>query len=146
MYRVYQVQNGDTVETIASKLGIDANTIIDLNGLTSEVVTGQFLVVPNQQTVFTTYKVNAGDSVYSIAQKFNSNVDDILKLNGLNKDDYIYPNQELLVPKEGVSIYIVKEQETISDVARKLNVDPIALLGQNETIYLMPDQLIIYRK
>lgn len=146
MYRVYQVQSGDTIESISKNLGVESQILVDLNSLMKEVTPGQLLVVPNQQTVFMTYTVNKGESAYSIAKKFNTSVDNILKLNGLNKNDYIYPNQELLVPKEGVSVYIVEENETIRDVARKLDVSPVALLGQNEAIYLMPDQLIIYKR
>ena len=145
MYRVYQVLNGDTIESIALKTGVEIQTIRDLNGV-QEVVLGQLLVIPNQQVPFMTYTVVKGDSLYSISKKFNVSVDDLAQLNGLNKNDYIYPNQELLVPKENVSIYIVKERETITDIANKLNVDPVSLLGQNETIYLLPEQLIIYRK
>ncbi len=146
MYRVYQVQTGETINSIANNLGTSRQIIIDLNNLATEVTPGQFLVVPNQQTVFTTYVVSPGDNMYQIATKFNVDVDDLLAINGLNKDDFIYPNQEILVPQPGVSVYVVKQNETLNEIARKLNVDPTALVGQNETIYLTPDQLIIYKR
>lgn len=146
MYRVYQVQDGETIDGIAKKLGTESQTIIDLNSLKNEVRPGQLLVVPNIQDVFTTYTVGKGETIYEIAKKYNANPTDILMLNGLDKDDFIYPNQQIMVPKEGVSIYITKQNETIKDVSEKLGVGQATLLGQNETLYLIPDQLIIYKK
>ncbi len=70
----------------------------------------------------------------------------MIKLNGLDKDDYIYPGQEILIPNENVRIYITEEGSTLRDAASKLGDDVNSILMQNDTIYLQPDQLIIYKK
>jgi LysM repeat protein len=70
----------------------------------------------------------------------------LIKLNGLDKDDYIYPGQEILIPNENVRIYITEEGSTLRDAASKLGDDVNSILMQNDTIYLQPDQLIIYKK
>lgn len=146
MYRVYQVQSGETVNSIANKIGINPNDLINLNSLTKEVVPGELLVIPNNETVFETYTVVKGDNMYDIARRNNVNVNDLLRINGLNKDDYIYPGQQILIPKENVNIYVTEGIETLNEVADKLKTNPSDLIGQNETLYLTGDQLIIYRR
>ena len=41
MYKVYQVENGDTIDIIANKVGSLPSEIISINGLTGEVYEGQ---------------------------------------------------------------------------------------------------------
>lgn len=145
MYRVYQVEIGDTIESIATRAGMSPQELSNLNGLTGEVSVGQLIVVPNRETFFETYTIKQGDNMYDIAKRYNVNLDDLLKLNGLEKNEYIHPGQQILIPSEGVSIYITNENETLDQVATKLGINPVDILAENQTIYLMPDQLIIYR-
>lgn len=144
MYKVYQVQGGETIESIAQKLSISPTELINLNSLFDQVVPGQLLVIPNQDGMYENYIVQKGDNMYEIARKNNISLEDLLKINGLNKDDYIYPGQNILIPKDGYSIYITKE-ESLNDIANKLGLNPNDIINQNETLYLLPDQLIIYR-
>lgn len=147
MYRVYQVINGDTIQNIADRFNMTADELISLNGLMGEVRPGELLVVPQgRDSVFEVYVVQSGDNVYEIARRYNVDFNDLLRLNGLDEDDYIYPNQELLVPKQGVSIYITEEEQTLKEVSDRLGITPYEIIDQNETIYLLPDQLIIYKK
>ena len=67
-------------------------------------------------------------------------------LNGLELNEYIYPDQELLVPKEGVRIYITKENDTIDEISNKTNISKEDLVNLNEKIIVVPDQLIIYKE
>lgn len=84
--------------------------------------------------------------MYQIAKKYDVDVDKLLKLNGIDKDEYIYPNEEILVPRKDVNFYITKEGDTLASAAEILETNPAALLFQNETIYLLPDQLLVYKK
>ena len=68
-----------------------------------------------------------------------------LKINGLNKDDYIYPNQEILIPKNNYSYYVTKDGDTMNLVSNKFNQPVSELLAHNETIYLLPEQMIFYK-
>ena len=76
--------------------------------------------------------------MYAIAKENNIDLDTLLKYNGLNKNDYIYPNQEILIPSSRT--YITKENDTVKDVIDRLNID-IDKLGN---LYLLQDQAITY--
>ena len=62
------------------------------------------------------------------------------------KDDYIYENQQIMVPKEGVDIYITKEGDTLREVSKGMNAKLNLLLYQNPNLYLQSDQIIIYKE
>ena len=96
-------------------------------------------------TYFNYYTIEKGDNLYAIAMKNNTNVKNLLLINGLNENDYIYPGQEILVPNEGVNIYVT-ENDTLRDVASKLGLSEEEIIKQNETLYLLPEQIIIYKK
>lgn len=90
---------------------------------------------------FIIYKINKGDSLYKIAKKYNINPQLLASFNGLNMDDYIYPNQDILIPKSGYSYYITAEGDTLDMVADAFQTSIDNLLKQNKTIYLLKDQI-----
>ena len=92
------------------------------------------------------YKVKSGDNMYTISKEYDINVDDLLTLNGLNKNDYIYPNQEIMVPTGLYNFYITKNNDTIKTILENTNLPIEEIINQNDNIYLVPDQLIIYKK
>ena len=61
----------------------------------------------------------------------------------LNSEDYIYPNQEILIPKSNYSYYITKDGDSLDIVANKFNQNSKDLIEGNETIYLLPGQLLV---
>ena len=148
MYRIYEVQVGDTLTSVASKLGISPEVLANLNGINinTDLNPNSFIVVPKGTGLFDKYKVQKGDTVYEIAGVYNISPSQLLKLNGLNENDIIYPEQEILIPKSNVGFYVTEDADTISGVALKLNIPYEEIIGQNKTIYLMPDQLIVYKK
>ena len=60
-------------------------------------------------------------------------------------DDYIYPNQRIMIPKSGYSFYITKDGDTLNTVADKFKRSVNELTSMNQTIYLLPGQLMINR-
>ena len=149
MYKIYQVEYGDTIDIIANKTNTTSDNIKNINGINrdSDLVVGSLIIVPNEsQRVFENYRVKAGDSIYSIARAYNVDPDTLLMLNGLNKNDYIYPNQEITVPLKGVSIYVTKEGDTIDGIINNLGIDANTLNNQNKRIFVMEDQLIVNKK
>ena len=146
MYKIYQVEMGDTIESLSRKFGITNEELININGLTGPVVEGQLIIVPNTNNIFETYTIKQGDSMYSIASRYNTNEDYLLKINGLDKNDYIYPNQQILVPREGVLFKVTIDGDTITSVSEDMNVNGLDLINQNKSLYLIPDQLIVYKK
>ena len=106
------------------------------------------IIVPNNQNDdwFDTYIVQKGDNLYAIAQKYNISLIDLLNINGLDKDDYIYPNQEIMVPKKNVKVIITKEDDTLNSASKRLGMNTEEMLYQNDNIYLLPEQLLVYKK
>ena len=92
---------------------------------------------------FEYYTIKKGDNLYQIARQFNVNPSLLAVLNGLNSDDYIYPDQIIMIPKSNYAYYITKEGDTLKLVADTFNTNPNTLLKYNPTIYLTEGQLIV---
>ncbi len=148
MYRIYEVQNGDTLASVASRLGVSPEVLATLNGLNvSAILTpNSYIVVPNGDTLFDKYIVKKGDTIYEIARRINVAPTQLLKLNGLGENEYIYPEQEILIPKSRTSFYVTGDSDTLNGVIRYLKTTADNIAKQNDTIYLVPDQLIVYKK
>ena len=149
MYKIYQVEYGDTIDIIANKTGTTSNNIKNINGISSnaELVVGSLIIVPKEESqLFETYVVKKGDSVYSIARTYNVDPSTLLLLNGLNKDDYIYPNQEIAVPKNGVVVYVTRDGDTIGGIINNLGIDANTFNKENERIFVLGDQLVVHKK
>ena len=149
MYEVYMVKIGDSMESIDTSHDIDVDELRKINGLFSpnEVVVGSLIVVPVMgKRNYQYYTVKKGDSIYEIAKKYGIDYNLLLQLNGLDKDDYIYPNQSLMLPAEGIEFYLVKENETLQDILRKKRVSADDLIKNNDKIYLREGQLLKFQK
>lgn len=150
MYERYVVLEGDTIESIANMFGVLPTQIIELNGLEglNGLIPGTEILIPPAigEERFTTYRVQRGDNLYAISQRYNIDLETLAEINGLDIYNYLYPNQLLLVPKEGVKVYITGEEDTLNDVASKLNTTVNKILLDNEGIYLLPDQIVTYKE
>lgn len=149
MYKFYNVQPGETLEDIAKKNATTIDELRKVNGWYTnyDINVGEQLVVPEtRQQLFDKYIVIKGDTLYDIARKYNVTVDNLALLNGLDKQDFIYPGQEILVPKSDVRFYVTKAGNTITSVADVFETTIEELIAQNEVMYLLPEQLLIYKK
>ena len=148
MYSIYQIQVGDTLDTIAQKVGTTKQLLLTINGITdTNLVPGNYIVIPmNVNLPFTTYTIKKGDNIYEIARNYNVDYETLLEINGLDDDDYIYPNQEIIIPNKNFNIYVTRENDSLATVAARLNATQTDLIRDNATIYLLPEQLILYRK
>lgn len=149
MYEIYTVMPGDTITTIASKYNIDPALIYQINGFDASYTpnVGSNIILPNKTNLnYEYYTIQKGDSLYKIAQNFNTNVKLLALLNGLEETDYIYPNQMILVPKKGVSFYLVKQGDTLKEVIKLLNTNLMDLVNQNNNIYLQENQILAFRE
>lgn len=117
--RLYYVQNGDSLYTIAKRFDTSSDTIRDLNNLKSDFLSlKQELIVPsNKKLSYTrgrhksvTYYVQQGDSLYTIAKKFGTTSQAIRDLNAL-RSDFLSLNQKLRVPKRGKNISITSKKK-----------------------------------
>ncbi len=146
MYDKYLIQQGDDLKSIAKKFNTKESIILDLNNIPfpDMIREGREIIVPlNKEKYFEYYTIEKGDTLYGIGRKYNINPDLLALLNGLNKEDYIYPGQEILIPKSNYSYYVTKEGDTIDIVTDKFGIKNETLFANNETIYLLPGQLLV---
>ena len=146
---IYIVEQGDTIESIGRKYNIPVIEIIKANNLRPPylLTIGQSLTIPtNLYNIFNYYVVKKGDTLYSIAENESTTVDLIAGVNGINPNDYIYEGQTILIPKQDVELYITKTGDTIDTLSQHFSADSIDVIYSNNDIYLLPGQLIIYRK
>ena len=146
----YIVKAGDNIATIVKKYNISIVDLINQNNLENVyyLEPGLELIIPEEKAPlgFTHYTVKKGDNLYEIAKRYNISVKDLSELNGLEINEYIYPEQRLLVPEEGVQVYITKDGDTIQTIIDKLGTNREEIFVYNPKIYLLPEQLIAYRK
>ena len=146
MYDKYLIRHGDTLQSIANKFNTNEETILEINNIPfpDMITEGREIIVPiNKEKYFEYYTIKKGDSLYAIAREYNINPDLLAILNGIDKEDYIYPNQEILIPKSNYSYYVTTEGDTLELVSNKFNTSKKDLLNYNETIYLLPGQLLV---
>lgn len=149
MFNRYITKEGDTLETIANKLNLNLEKLQKLNKIYygGELRVGREILLPeNSQAYFNYYIIEQGDSIYAIARKYNINPALLAAMNGLKDEDYIYPGQEILIPKNNYSYYLTAEGDTLNMVADVFRKPMSKVIEENETIYLLPDQLIVSRK
>ena len=148
MYRIYEFKNGETLASIAAKLGISPEILATLNGISlgTTLNPNTYIVIPGGNSMFDRYVIKDGDTLYNIASRYDVEPMQLLRLNGMNENDIIYPNQEILVPKSNTGFYVTMEGDTINGVTRMLRRNIADIIRDNDTIYLLPDQLIVYKK
>ena len=146
MYDIYTVNNNETIYSIGKKLNINPNLLSSINNNIINITPGMTLLIPKKDNeYFNYYKVNQGDTLFNIAKKYNVSVNMLSMLNGLNNEDYIYPNQIIMLPKENVRIYITAEGDTLQNIIKGINADTNKFLIENSNLYLLPEQLIVYK-
>ena len=149
MFDKYIIKKGDSLENIAYKFNTDIETIKDINNIFNEnsLREDMEIIVPNNfESYFNIYTIESGDTLYEIARKYNINPTLLASINGLDMNDYIYPNQEILIPKSGYSYYITDEGDTLDTVSDTFMIEKKQLLEQNKTIYLLPGQVLIAKR
>ncbi|MBR3211136.1 MAG: LysM peptidoglycan-binding domain-containing protein [Bacilli bacterium] len=96
----YVVQKGDTLYSIAKKMGVSVSDLISYNQLSStSLMVGQVLYLSPindisvgsscygdvyQEPSYITHRVVRGDTLYSLAKKYGISVDTIVRLNNLS--------------------------------------------------------------
>ena len=149
MYEIYKVQTGDTLDSIANKHGTTQALLLQINGLPDSYTplpNSEIIVPLNQNSTYKYYTVKKGDNMYRIAEENNVNYELLLQINGLEKDDYIYPNQTILLPKNGLSLYLTKQGDTLSEILENFNTTYQEIKEKNPNIYLAPEQIIVFKE
>ena len=153
----YVVQKGDSLYSIANKLGTTVSELKKENNLTSNTLQiGEVLRIPTKEIYEeeeNIYIVKKGDSLYSIANKYNTTVDELKRINNLTSN-ILSIGQVLKLPSDKAS-NVEKEENTISytvqkgdslySIARKYNttIDRIKDLNNLTTNLLSIGQVLL---
>lgn len=100
----------------------------------------------SDNSLYTYYTVKKNDNLYKIGSEYNISSEMLANINGLELNEYIFPDQKLLVPKKNVTLYITEDGDTIKSVTENLKTSPEEIIMYNNNIYLLPEQLIAVRK
>ena len=153
----YVVQKGDTLYSIANKLGTTVSELKKENNLTTNTLQiGEVLRIPTKEIYEeeeNIYIVKKGDSLYSIANKYNTTVEELKRINNLTSN-ILSIGQVLKLPSDKAS-NVEKEENTISytvqkgdslySIARKYNttIDRIKDLNNLTTNLLSIGQVLL---
>lgn len=122
----YVVQKGDSLYSIANKLGTTVSELKKENNLTSNTLQiGEVLRIPTKEIYEeeeNVYIVQKGDTLYSIAMANNTTVDELKKANNLTSN-ILSTGQLLKIPSALLpeSTYIVKKGDSLYSIANKYN-------------------------
>ena len=132
----YVVQSGDSLYSIARKLGTTVNELKSLNNLTSNTLSvGQILKIPSKfvsEDENEIYTVKSGDSLYAIANKFNTTVDELKSLNNLSSN-VLNVGQLLKIPSAVVTpnTYTVQRGDSLYSISNKFGITVDELKSAN---------------
>lgn len=155
MYSLYKIQPDDTLDSIAQNNNISIDEIKKINGLVDNSMpyVGGYLLIPTKDensninsdnmsinSNYKKYTVKKGDNMYQIARDNNVNYSLLLAVNGLNDNDYIYPDQEILIPNPNMKFYLTKEGDTLGYLYQ--NIPDV--MSVNPNLYIVPDQIVFY--
>lgn len=93
----YTAQEGDTIDSVAAKFGVTAQTLKWANNTTSnDLQSGKTLVVPPVDGVV--YTIKDGDTLKSIADKYKVDAERILLYNDLEADKPLTKDLRIVLP------------------------------------------------
>jgi len=165
--RTYQIRTGDTLNLIALRTGVDAESLRRLNGfasLNAALNAGQQLILPatgdelRPRTPAREYAVKPGETLSRIAADHGVTLGALLQANRIADPNAVYPGQTLLIPtvaesdasnglqlqigpaRSGYFYYTVQPGDTMSEIARSLNTTMLAIQTYNN----LPDVATVY--
>ena len=144
-HRGHRVREGETVEAVAARFGVEAAVLREANGMGEgdELQPGWQILIPGQLEPRVEepgpgrrYAVREGDTLSSIANRFGTTTAVLVELNHLADPSRIRPGQELRVPGGGGDragedtrpdtraddLYVVGEGDTLISIARRHHV------------------------
>jgi peptidoglycan endopeptidase LytF/peptidoglycan endopeptidase LytE len=151
-YATYIVQRGDTLRSIADRLGTTAGALASLNGIYNYnlIYVGQRLNIPTGNSVPApnpypnpqpgpvsagTYVVQWGDTLRKIATRMNVSLSDLIAVNPqIANPSVIYFGQVINLPASS-SVYTVQRGDTMRIIAARYGTTVDGLLGLNPQIW-----------
>jgi len=167
--RTYTVRPGDTLSLIALRTGVDADSLRQLNRLSSlnaPLNAGRELLLPatgdelRPRSPASEHQVRPGETLSKIAAEYGITLAALLQANRIADPNTVYPGQQLIVPgaaegaaasnlrnqigppRSGFFYYTVQPGDTMSEIARNLNTTILAIQTYNN----LPDAATVYNK
>ena len=145
---IYIVKANETIDDIAKRFNLTVMNIETVNDIDlSTIKEGDIINIPfilSEDFIY--YEIIEGDTLKNIANEQNISVKTLAQLNGMDIDDYIYPKQDIIIPKQNVKVYITESGDTIQDLERNMGFNLSKILEDNPDIYLVENQLLIQRE
>src|SRR5690554_3792094 len=136
---VYTVQPGDTLYSIAARLGSSVIAIERANSLYPPftdpglIFPGQVLVVPDSRFGYryeVYYLVSPWDTLFSISQRFSVDVELLFGINTqIANPNIIHVNQPIQVP---AFVYEITEGDSLFNISNQTGVSIESILRANE--------------
>jgi len=151
----YVVSSGETMGTVAEKLGITVKSLCEWNDKSLKnptIYRGEKLVYysndiqkesskesPKTSNKSKTYTVKKGDTMYSIARENNLSVTELLKINDIPKERQLREGETLLISGKSKSVstsktskHVIKNGETLWSIANKNGISVKELCKAND--------------
>ncbi len=141
----YTVAPGDTLGDIAERLHIPIDELAAANGIVDpdHIVAGQVLVLPGASSVepgpgsgeTAGYVVRQGDTLGEIAERLGVPAGRLAEANGIDDPDLLQEGMVLVLPGTGGGVasgYVVREGDTLTDVADRMGTTVDELVAANE--------------
>ena len=145
---IYIVKQNETIEDIAARFNLNVNDLQLVNDTNLyELQPGDKINIPfilSEDFIY--YEIQEGNTLKKIADERKIDVNTLAHLNGMDINDYIYPKQIIIIPKENVKVYITAPGDTIQDLEMSLGSTLFKILEDNPQIYLVENQLLIQRE
>ena len=141
----YVVRRGDSLYSIANRLGVSVEALKNANGISGNLITiGQVLTIPGSTDKipgdYVVYTVKRGDSLWNIANNYNVSVNDIVDYNNLGTT-LLQVGQQLLIPTGGIDMptendemgitYVVRSGDSLWSIAKRYDVSVDELKSAN---------------
>lgn len=135
----YEVEAGDTVESVAAKFDVMAETVMGSNGIwdsEEELAVGRVLYVPPIDGMY--YVPREGDTVAAVARKFQADPSALrsYRSNSIS-GEVLTAGQAIVVPggmmpmRESAITYVTRKGDTLKKVAARFGVDVPTLMRAN---------------
>jgi len=139
--KAYTVKKGDTLSELALKFNTSPQELKRLNGLkdTERINKGQKLLVRAETPVATKllkeHIVKKGETLGYLATKYGVSVSTLMSANNLSSAHRLKAGQPLLIPVTSdvaLQNYVVKEGDTLSELAEKFRTDMGGITKAND--------------
>ncbi len=140
----YTIKQGDTLWQLARTYNTTVEAIMAINpGIDpNNLQIGQVICIPRATPTCdgVYYVVRAGDTLYSIAMRYNVTVASLIAANPGIDPNNLQIGQIICIPKSepipcpGGTVYVVRENDTLSSILLRFNISVMDLMAGNPNL------------